>query len=127
MNDIIFFLKLFCLTVVLVLFMQIQVGEQTIEWHTMQWVHTSSLVGPLNGVAQGGAKVMRDLTHKVSSFVEHNTTNKKKKLKGAAEVQTAPAVTEPAPASSGSSFRWTPWRQTEAPAQTQEMGGEAVD
>lgn len=79
MNDFVFFLKLFGLTIVMVLLMQIQVGEQTIETHAMGWVQTSILVHPLNSVAHGGAKLVRDISHSVHGAIERNTTAKHKK------------------------------------------------
>jgi hypothetical protein len=89
MSDLIFFIKLFCLTVALVLVMQIQVGERSLESHAMGWVQTSALVAPLNTVAQGAAKAARDLSSTIHASIEKNTGKKKK--------EAAPKA---------SSFRW---------------------
>jgi hypothetical protein len=62
MNDFLFFIKAFLLTLVLVLLLQIRIGEQTVEAHTMGWVQSSVVVTPLNHAAQGAAKIVRDLT-----------------------------------------------------------------
>jgi len=60
MSEILFCIKTFVLTVAIVLAMQIQVGERTIESHALAWVQTSPLVQPLNRVAQGAAKAAQD-------------------------------------------------------------------
>lgn len=78
MTDLVFFMKLFFLTVILLLVMQIQVGERSLESHAMSWVQTSALVAPLNTVAHGAAKVTRDLATGVHQAIEKNTGKKKK-------------------------------------------------
>lgn len=69
-NDFMFFFKTFTLTVVLVLAMQLQVGEKTIENHAMSAVQSSAVVQPLNGVAKGAAKLAKDCGQKISSLVK---------------------------------------------------------
>lgn len=78
MMDFLFFVKTFVLTIAIVLVMQIQVGQQTIETHAMGWVQNSAVTAPLNGVARGAAKAFRDVTTYVSSKVKKNTQKKKK-------------------------------------------------
>jgi hypothetical protein len=80
MSDIVFFVKLFCLTVALVLVMQIQVGDASLETHAMSWIQSSLLVAPLNKVARGGAKMVRDLSLAVHSSIDKNTGKKKKEV-----------------------------------------------
>lgn len=79
MSEFIFFVKCFALTVAIVLVMQIQVGERTVESHAMSWVHTSALVQPMNTAARGGAKVIKDLTEKVYGSVAKNSKKEKDK------------------------------------------------
>ncbi len=60
MSDILFFLKTFALTLAVVLVMQIEVGQRSIESHALAWVHTSPAVAPLNSAAKGAARLLRD-------------------------------------------------------------------
>lgn len=78
MSDLFFFVKLLVLTVVLVIFMQVQVGNGSLESHAMNWVQTSSIAAPLNTVAQGGAQMIRDVSSSIYSSILHNTGKKKK-------------------------------------------------
>ncbi|NJL24369.1 MAG: hypothetical protein HC902_03800 [Calothrix sp. SM1_5_4] len=89
MIDFMFFVKTFFLTVAVVLLMQIQVGDRTIETHAIGWIQNSALVSPLNTAAQGGAKMFKDLIARISGGVEKNVAKNKKEEK-----------------SSSSSFRW---------------------
>jgi hypothetical protein len=79
MVDFFFFVKTFILTVAIVLAMQIQVGDKSIETHTLSFVHSSYVVMPLNSAAQGGAKLIRDLSSYVSGKVRRNTKKNAKK------------------------------------------------
>lgn len=94
--DFLFFIKTLFLTVALVLIMQIRVGDHTIEAHALSWVKTSAVVSPLNHVARGGAKLLRDLTQRLSNGM--NSPDKKEK-------------TQEAP----SNFRWGFWTSSEQP------------
>lgn len=60
MSEIFFCIKSLVLTVALVLVLQVQVGDRTLENHAMAWVYTSQVTAPLNGVARGAAKLIRD-------------------------------------------------------------------
>lgn len=60
MSEALFCIKTFVLTIAIVIAMQIQVGERTIEDHALSWVQTSPVVRPLNGVARGAAKLAQD-------------------------------------------------------------------
>jgi hypothetical protein len=68
--DFLFFFKTFTLTVVLVVLMQLQIGEKTIENHALGFVQSSAVVQPLNGVAKGAAKLAKDCGHKISALVQ---------------------------------------------------------
>lgn len=76
--DFLFFSKTFLLTLAIVVLMQIQVGERSIESHAMSWVQTSAIVSPLNNVAQGGAKAFRDFTHYISNQINGGDKKDKK-------------------------------------------------
>ncbi len=60
MSDIFFFLKTLILTVAVVLVMQVQVGERTIENHALGWVQSSPIAAELNAVAKGAAKLIKE-------------------------------------------------------------------
>ena len=78
MMDFFFFLKTFILTVAIVLVMQIQVGNRSIETHAMGWVQSSGVAMPLAEVARGAARVTHDLSHKVTDLIHHNVNKNKK-------------------------------------------------
>jgi hypothetical protein len=75
MMDILFFVKTFILTVAIVLVMQIQVGDRSLETHAMGWVQSSGAGGPLGEVARGAAKMVHDVSHKVTDSI-HDHVNK---------------------------------------------------
>lgn len=79
MMDFLFFVKTFILTVAIVLVMQIQVGNNTLESHAMTWVQSSSVAAPLNSVARGAAKMFHDVTAKIWHGVHQNVEKKEKK------------------------------------------------
>lgn len=91
MTDFLFFIKTILFTLIVVLLMQIQVGERTVEDHAMSWVQTSVIVSPLNGVAQGAAQAIRDLTTALYNGVRGGEKKDKKDKKEERR----------------SSFRWT--------------------
>lgn len=78
MMDFLFFVKTFFLTIAIVLIMQIQVGSTSIENHAMSFVQSSVIVAPLNSVAKGAAKMIRDVTQTVSAQIKKNTKKNKK-------------------------------------------------
>jgi hypothetical protein len=78
MMDFLFFVKTFILTVVAVVVMQIQIGGKSVESHAMNWVQSSAIVAPLNGVAKGAAKMARDLTTTISAKIKQNTKKQKR-------------------------------------------------
>ena len=59
MSEIFFILKSFFLTLVVIIIMQVKVGENTIEEKTLQWIESSPMVSPLQEVASGGVKVVQ--------------------------------------------------------------------
>ncbi len=60
MADVLFVLKSFLVTFILIVLMQIQVGENTIESHAQAWLRESSIVHTLRGVAHGGVKLLSE-------------------------------------------------------------------
>jgi hypothetical protein len=70
MKDVTFFLKLLGLTLVVVLLTQIRVGDRSVEAAAMTWVQTSAIAQPIGGVANGAARVVRDVAGKIHEAVE---------------------------------------------------------
>ena len=58
MADILFVLKSFLVTFILVVVMQIQVGNNTIESHLQGWIRGSVVVQSLRDIAHGAVKVI---------------------------------------------------------------------
>lgn len=71
MSDILFLVRTFVLTVAVVMVMQINVGERTIENHALAWVQTSPVVAPLNHVAKGAAKLVKDAVATVKQNIKN--------------------------------------------------------
>lgn len=60
MFDFLFFIKTLVMTFVLVAFLQVRVGQDTLEWHATHFIQTSAITEPLRQVAIGGSKLVRD-------------------------------------------------------------------
>ena len=71
MREVFFCIKTFVLTIAIVIVMQVQVGERTLENHALAWVQTSPLVSPLNTVAQGAAKMIKEMMNKAQDQIHH--------------------------------------------------------
>ena len=78
MMDFIFFAKTFALTIAIVLVMQIQIGDRSLETHAMGWVQSSAVTTPLHGVKRGAARMIHDLSHKISNVIHNNVSKHKK-------------------------------------------------
>ncbi|MGZ3721928.1 MAG: hypothetical protein ACXVA9_03295 [Bdellovibrionales bacterium] len=78
MMDIFFFIKTFILTIAIVLVMQIQVGDRTLETHAMGWVQGSGVGSPLGDVARGASKMTHDLSRKITESIHNNVSKNKK-------------------------------------------------
>ncbi|MEK7356399.1 MAG: hypothetical protein AAB250_08115 [Bdellovibrionota bacterium] len=59
MGDVIFVIKTLVITVALVVMMQIKIGPNTIEQHSLAWIHHSAAVEELQEVAAGAVKAGR--------------------------------------------------------------------
>jgi hypothetical protein len=63
------FLQTLILTLVVIILLQIKIGESTLEQRTIQWYRTSNLAAPIQEVADGGAKLVRDVINKIADSV----------------------------------------------------------
>ncbi|MCB9025633.1 MAG: hypothetical protein H6625_04905 [Bdellovibrionaceae bacterium] len=60
MSEIFFILKSFILTILIVIFMQVKVGETTIEEKTLLWIESSTIISPIQKIVDGGVKVVKE-------------------------------------------------------------------
>lgn len=88
MSELFFFLKCFVMALVFIVLLQIRMGDSTLEDRAMSWVRQSSLVQPLQEVAQGGVTVIREgwkgLANKVGS--KFNSTFSSDQFPGARSI-----------------------------------------
>ncbi len=61
MSDIFFVIRMSVITFGVVLFMQVQVNERTIEEHSLAWLRSSSLISELQEVADGAISAGKSL------------------------------------------------------------------
>jgi ABC-type sulfate transport system permease component len=69
MSELLFVLKSFFLTVLLVIAMQIKVGSSSLEQYTQWWLQKSSVSVYVQTVAAGGALALKNLIFSVKSTV----------------------------------------------------------
>ncbi|MGE4133197.1 MAG: hypothetical protein AB7F86_16260 [Bdellovibrionales bacterium] len=73
MSDVLFFLRILVFTIGLVLLMQIQVGDHSIEQRAQAWVRSSNVVEPLNGVAKGASKLLHEAKQKIKQKIRERS------------------------------------------------------
>lgn len=61
MMDLLFFVKTVAVTLLLVVVLQIKVGPSSLENHAVTFFKGSTVSQPLTQVAQGGAKIVREM------------------------------------------------------------------
>lgn len=61
MMDLLFFIKTVAITLLLIVALQIKVGPSSIENHAVTFFQGSTISQPLTEVAQGGAKIIREM------------------------------------------------------------------
>ena len=69
MGDLFFVLKTFIGTFLLVVLLQVKVGQETIEYHVMNWIHDSPMTEPIQEAARGGVVAFRELWKKLTSGI----------------------------------------------------------
>ncbi|MCB0350723.1 MAG: hypothetical protein KDD38_06035 [Bdellovibrionales bacterium] len=72
MGDLFFFVRVMVITIVVVLLMQIRWGNTTIENHAMNFISSSSVVKPIDDVASGTVRFIRNSW---SAFIKGINTN----------------------------------------------------
>lgn len=85
MGNVWFFLKTAFLTFVLVTLLQIRWGTKTLETHATQWFVGSSLVQPLQEVADGAGKLVRNtwdgISHSLKGKLWHARDGARERLR----------------------------------------------
>ena len=69
MEEVMFVIKSLIVTVVVIVCLQIRVGQQTVEAHAMDWIHHSSISQHLQDVAEGAVKVANQGKSAVANLV----------------------------------------------------------
>lgn len=69
MSELIFVVKSLVLTVVLVVFMQVKVGNASLEAYSQNWLQKSTVSVYLQSVAAGGALALKNLFYSVKGGV----------------------------------------------------------
>lgn len=77
MTEIKFVGKTLLLTIVIVVILQIQMGDRTLESRAIQFVQSSQVVEPLNAAARGAVKAVRDLTATIKRKITGSSENPK--------------------------------------------------
>ena len=68
MGDLFFVAKCFAITLFVVVVLQIKVGSQTMEAHTVNWIHRSGFVRQLQDVAEGAVKAAKNGSSEVAGL-----------------------------------------------------------
>lgn len=79
MLDFFFFLKTMLLTLVVVLLLQFEVGNKTVETHVHDWMVGSVATGFIGNAAHGGANFLKDASFKVTKKIKEHMGAKAKK------------------------------------------------
>ena len=75
MTDIFFVLKSLAITVVILILMQIKIGDSTMETKFHHWVNSAAVVAPLQEAADGGVALVKQAWNKVSKSFTGKTFN----------------------------------------------------
>lgn len=89
MRELFFFVKSLILTVIVVMLMQIEVGDNTVEQKAMMWIESSPIVSPLREAAEGGAKLVRQGWKQVAGAFDKVLSDgfKRENLSGSRDVR----------------------------------------
>jgi len=97
MAELKFCLKALVASLVIVLAMQVHVGNTTIERHTQNWLETSPLAGYLEKVASGAALAIRNASKAVTQLTSQalGTGDAQKASRLNLEFQRSPSAVKP--------------------------------
>ena len=71
MNEIFFILKSLVITILLIMAMQIKVGNRTIEASCFHWLHESKVAAYIQDVADGGALLLQNTIKQVGDHIRN--------------------------------------------------------
>lgn len=74
-------IKTITISVLVVISMQINVQGKSIEEHILDWAHSKGSVNFVNGVAQGGIKIINDVTRQITKTYQDLTQSPKEQQK----------------------------------------------
>lgn len=63
-------IKIFILSILLVIGLQVRVGNNSIEGHIISWTHSSSVVGTVDQVATGGVLVVKNFQNWIQNLFQ---------------------------------------------------------
>lgn len=69
-------LKNLSIALVIVLILQVKVDQSTLEDKAVMWFQASPLTAPIQQVAEGGARLLRDTINKITNMVDVNLFDK---------------------------------------------------
>ncbi|HVK60895.1 MAG TPA: hypothetical protein VM432_05065 [Bdellovibrionales bacterium] len=75
MSDFLFVVKCIVATLVMLIFMQMRVGNRTIEQHSLRWIQQSSAVEELRVVAEGAVHAATEGYSRASTYFGQKTNN----------------------------------------------------
>lgn len=84
MSEIMFVVKCLVLTVVLTVFMQMKVGNASLEAYSQHWLQKSPVSIYVQSVAAGGALALKNLFYSVKSGVTDTATSFRESAKAQA-------------------------------------------
>lgn len=80
-------IKTVAFAMLIVLLLQIRLGGHTIEESAVNWFRTSSIISPIQTVADGGVRLIRAAAGKVAGLFEFNFSEKLKNRPGQRDLQ----------------------------------------
>jgi ABC-type molybdate transport system substrate-binding protein len=75
MGEVVFVIKSLIMTIVVIVCLQIRVGQQTVEGHAMNWIHNSAISQHLQDVAEGAVKLAVEGKKAVVEFIGSSSTS----------------------------------------------------
>lgn len=70
MGDLFFLIKTLIGTFVIVVLLQIKVGNSTVEHYVMDWIHNSEMAEPIQEAAHGGVVFIRESWKKLTAGID---------------------------------------------------------
>lgn len=78
MSELFFVIKSFIISIVLIMFLQVKLGNTTVENHTFSWIHGSAIGKHLAKVAEGGTLVIKNGITSITQFISKTISGNSK-------------------------------------------------